>query len=64
MIDGYDCGIRYLDTHVGRILDFLEEQGVLEDTAIIVTSDHGENMGNWESTESMPPPMPPPVASR
>ena len=45
MIDGYDCGIRYLDTHVGRILDFLEEQGVLEDTAIIVTSDHGENMG-------------------
>nr|MBC8453758.1 sulfatase [PVC group bacterium] len=44
-IDGYDCGIRYMDEHIGRILDFLEEKGILEDTAIIVTSDHGENFG-------------------
>ncbi len=44
-IDGYDCGIRYMDEHIGRILSKLEEQGVLEDTAIIVTSDHGENFG-------------------
>jgi arylsulfatase A-like enzyme len=45
MIDGYDCGIRYMDEHIGRILDQLREAGVLEDTAIIVTSDHGENLG-------------------
>lgn len=45
MIDGYDCGIRYMDEHLGRILDTLREAGVLEDTAIIVTSDHGENLG-------------------
>lgn len=44
-IDGYDCGIRYMDEHIGRILTRLEAQGVLEDTAIIVTSDHGENFG-------------------
>lgn len=45
MIDGYDCGIRYMDSHIGQLLQKLEEQGVLEDTAIIITADHGENMG-------------------
>ncbi len=45
MIDGYDCGVRYADTHVGRILEALEKQGVLNDLVIIVSSDHGENMG-------------------
>jgi choline-sulfatase len=44
-IDGYDCGINFMDEHIGRILDFLEEKGILDDTAIIVTSDHGENFG-------------------
>lgn len=44
-IDGYDCGIRYADHHVGLILDALERQGLLDDTAIIVSSDHGENHG-------------------
>ena len=45
VIDGYDCGIAYMDQHIGRLLDALEEQGVLEDLAIIVSSDHGENLG-------------------
>jgi arylsulfatase A-like enzyme len=45
LIDGYDCGIAYMDTHVGMILDALERKGILDDTAIIVSSDHGENMG-------------------
>lgn len=45
MIDGYDCGIRYLDDHIGRVLAALEENGVLDDLVIIISSDHGENMG-------------------
>ena len=40
MIDGYDCGIRYVDHHVGLILDALEQQGVLDDVVIIITADH------------------------
>lgn len=44
-IDGYDTGIRYMDDHIGMILDALEEQGVLEETVIIVSADHGENQG-------------------
>jgi arylsulfatase A-like enzyme len=45
MVDGYDCGIRYMDEHIGQLLSALEEQGVGDDLAIIITSDHGENMG-------------------
>jgi len=44
-IDGYDSGIRYVDEHIGRLLEALAKQGVLEELAIIVTSDHGENQG-------------------
>lgn len=44
-VDGYDCGIAYADLWVGRILDALEAQGVLDETVVIITSDHGENMG-------------------
>ncbi|MHC4871972.1 MAG: sulfatase family protein [Planctomycetota bacterium] len=44
-IDGYDCGIRYMDNHIGTIMDKLSDLGILEETAIIITSDHGENFG-------------------
>ena len=44
-IDGYDTGIRYTDDHVGLILDELRTQGVLDDTIILVSADHGENQG-------------------
>ncbi|MCC7492865.1 MAG: sulfatase [Fimbriimonadaceae bacterium] len=44
-IDGYDCGVRYADDHVGRLLNVLADQGVLDDTVVIVTADHGENLG-------------------
>ena len=45
IFDGYDCGIRYADMLIGQLIDCLKAQGIYEDTAIIVTSDHGENMG-------------------
>jgi choline-sulfatase len=45
MFDGYDAGVRWADQHLGRILAKLEELGVLEETAIIITADHGENLG-------------------
>lgn len=44
-VDGYDLGIRYMDDHFGKILDVLRQKGVLEDTVIIISSDHGENQG-------------------
>ena len=45
LIDGYDCGIRYMDEHIGQLLAALEEAGVMDDLAIIISSDHGENLG-------------------
>ena len=44
-IDGYDTGILYMDQHFGELLEVLEAQGVLDDTAVVISSDHGENQG-------------------
>jgi arylsulfatase A-like enzyme len=41
----YGASIRYMDDWLGRVLDALEERGALEDTIVLVTSDHGENFG-------------------
>jgi arylsulfatase A-like enzyme len=43
--DGYDCGIAYLDRHIGRLFAALEKEGVMDDLVIIISSDHGENQG-------------------
>jgi choline-sulfatase len=45
MFDGYDTGIRYADDHVGRVLERLADLGVLDDTAVLISSDHGETLG-------------------
>lgn len=46
MIDGYDCGIRYMDDHIGMIFEAFEKQGIsFDDLTIIISADHGENMG-------------------
>ena len=45
MFDGYDCGVAYADQAVGQIVARLKELGVYEETAIIITADHGENLG-------------------
>ncbi|MGC9454597.1 MAG: sulfatase family protein [Phycisphaerae bacterium] len=44
-VDGYDCGIRYADEWFGKVLRTLEDLGVLDETVILITSDHGEQMG-------------------
>jgi arylsulfatase A-like enzyme len=38
----YDGEIRYTDDHLGRLLDRLAAIGVLDDTIVAVTSDHGD----------------------
>ncbi|MGF1453515.1 MAG: sulfatase [Opitutales bacterium] len=45
MFDGYDMGVTFADMHVGRILQALKDQGLYENTAIIISADHGENLG-------------------
>ncbi len=45
MIDGYDIGVHFADHHVGTILDELDRLGLSGQTAVMVSSDHGENLG-------------------
>ena len=45
MMDSYDCGIRWTDDNIAQIVDLVKEMGLYEDLAVIITSDHGENMG-------------------
>lgn len=45
LIDGYDGAILYADHHVGQLFDVLDEAGVLEETAVIITGDHGDSFG-------------------
>lgn len=45
MFDGYDTGVRYADDWVGRILDEVRAQGVLDTCVVIISADHGENLG-------------------
>lgn len=42
----YWAMVDLIDVQVGRLLDYLEETNQLNDTMIIFTSDHGENLGD------------------
>ncbi len=41
----YYANVSYLDDHVGRILDTLDDCGLKDDTIIMFTSDHGDMLG-------------------
>lgn len=40
----YDASIAFVDNEVGRLLTVLEELGILDQTLIILTADHGESL--------------------
>jgi arylsulfatase A-like enzyme len=54
--DSYDNCVAYLDERLGDLVDELQRRGVLDRTLLIVTSDHGEGMGEhglFEHGESL-----------
>lgn len=49
------CGqIRYVDDQVGRVLDYLEENNLLDTTIVVFWSDHGELIGDFGVTHKLP----------
>lgn len=46
MIANYWGLCSLIDTHIGRILQTLENEGLLDNTLIVFTSDHGDQMGS------------------
>jgi arylsulfatase A-like enzyme len=45
IIATYDGEIRSMDDGFGYLIEFLREQGLYDDTMIVLTSDHGEEFG-------------------
>lgn len=45
VVSMYDSAIAYTDQYMARLFEHLEALGVLENTIIILTSDHGEALG-------------------
>ncbi|KAB1187516.1 MULTISPECIES: sulfatase [Haloferax] len=45
LIDLYDAEIRYNDEKIGEFLDELQERGLLEESLLVVTADHGDAFG-------------------
>ncbi|HOX39623.1 MAG TPA: arylsulfatase [Candidatus Brocadiia bacterium] len=43
---GYYGSVSFIDEQIGRILETLEERGLLEETLILLTADHGDMTGD------------------
>ena len=48
----YDGDIRNADRHVGSFLSFLQQIGLDDRTLVVVTSDHGEEMGDHDRSRT------------
>lgn len=47
--DLYDAEVAYLDFEIGQVFHHLEEEGLLDDTMVVLFGDHGENMTEHDS---------------
>ncbi len=46
---GYMASVTYVDTQVGRLMDKLEELGILDNTIVVLWGDHGWKLGEHGS---------------
>jgi arylsulfatase A-like enzyme len=46
LIQGYMAAVSYTDAQIGKVLDELEKQGVLDETIIVLWGDHGWHLGD------------------
>jgi arylsulfatase len=47
-VSQYDAEIRFVDEQIGKLLRNLEETGLLSNTIVVITSDHGETLADRE----------------
>ena len=45
-LEGYCAAVYAMDRNIGRLLDELERQGIVQDTLVIFTADNGMSMGH------------------
>lgn len=46
VINRYDNSLRYVDSQVGRVIDFLDEKNISNNTVIVLLADHGHDLQN------------------
>ena len=51
VVDQYDTALANLDEELGRLFDRLEKDGLWDDALVVVTSDHGEFLGEHHLVE-------------
>lgn len=44
-VDAYDNGVKYVDDYLGQLMAELDRRGLANNTLVIITSDHGEALG-------------------
>ena len=44
-VDAYDNGVKYVDDHIAQLMEELGRRGLADHTLVIITSDHGESLG-------------------
>ena len=53
LIHGYRACVSYVDAQIGRLLDALEEEGLVENTIVVLWSDHGYKLGEYRGWGKM-----------
>lgn len=46
--DAYDDCVASLDEQIGKLIDTLDRRGILKNTVVIITADHGEHFGEHQ----------------
>lgn len=54
VLEFYDASLRFQDAKLRRVLDALREHGIYDDTRIVVCSDHGKTLGEYDR-DGVPP---------
>lgn len=49
-VDRYDEEVAYADAQIGRLLERMEQMGLLQDSLVVITADHGEHLMDGNGT--------------
>lgn len=53
LVHGYYACVSYVDAQIGRLLDAVEEEGLADNTIVVLWSDHGWKLGDYRGWGKM-----------